>query len=68
MTKYQKCKLQKFMIYHSHMGKSYTGQPECAIEVRLKEHEKNVDYRMMEKSTVIKHVKQVENNIDFLVK
>jgi len=45
--------------------KSYIGQTGRAIEVRIKEHEKDVDYRRTGKSAVAEHVEQKTHNINF---
>jgi len=46
-------------------GKSYIGPTGRAIGVRIKEHEKDVDYRKTGKSAVAEHVEQKVHNISF---
>lgn len=43
----------------------YTGQAGRAIETRIKEHVRYIDYKRTEKSVVAEHVKQNNLIIDF---
>jgi len=46
-------------------GKSYIIQTRRVIEIRIKEHEKGVDFKRTEKSVVAEHAEQNGHNIHF---
>jgi len=46
-------------------GKSYVWQSGRAIEVRIKVHEKDIDYKRTGRSAVTEHVEQKADNINF---
>jgi len=57
--------MQTPVVYEIPRGKSYVGKTGSAIEIRMKEHEKDVDYKRTEKSLVAEHAEQNGHNIHF---